>query len=95
MSVWITHNGTSVPPTQVWSGLTTECQSRVIQFLARLAFNLVIEEPVPTSWRSPNDDAVSCPEDPAGSSRPCRPGIRPPVHHDSGARKHRQRRPAI
>ena len=47
MSVRITQNGTSVPPTQVWSGLTTECQSRVIQFLSRLASNLVIEEPVP------------------------------------------------
>ena len=30
-------DGASVPPTQVWAGLTTECQARVIQFLARLA----------------------------------------------------------
>ena len=30
----ITQNGASVPPTQVWAGLTTECQVRVIQFLA-------------------------------------------------------------
>ena len=48
MSVRITQNGTSVSPTQVWAGLTTECQARVIQFLARLASNLVIEESVPT-----------------------------------------------
>jgi hypothetical protein len=34
MSVRITQDGVSVPPTQVWSGLTTECQARVIQFLA-------------------------------------------------------------
>ena len=95
MSVRITQNGTSVPPTQVWSGLTTECQARVIQFLARLASNLVTEEPIPTPRRSPDDDAVFCPEDPAGSSRPPGPGLRPPIHHDSGARKHRQRRPAI
>ena len=27
MSVRIAQNGTSVPPTQVWSGLTTECQA--------------------------------------------------------------------
>ncbi len=48
MSVWIAHNGTSVPPTQVWSGLTAEHQARVIQFLARLASNLVTEESIPT-----------------------------------------------
>ena len=95
MSVRIAQNGTSVPPTQVWSGLTTECQARVIQFLARLASNLVTEESIPTPRSSPDDDAVFCPEDPAGSSRPSGPGLRPPIHHDSGARKHRQHRPAI
>ena len=94
MSVRITQEGTSVPPTQVWSGLTTECQARVIQFLARLASNLVTEESIPTPRRSP-DDPVFCPEDPVGSSRPSSPGLRPPIHHDSGARKHCQRRPAI
>ena len=52
MSVRITQNGTSVPPSQVWSGLTTECQARVIQFLARLASNLVTEESIPTPRRS-------------------------------------------
>jgi hypothetical protein len=48
MSVWIAQSGASVPPTEVWSGLTTECQARVIQFLARLASNLVTEESIPT-----------------------------------------------
>ena len=51
MSVRITQNGTSVPPSQVWSGLTTECQARVIQFLARLASHLVTEESIPTTRR--------------------------------------------
>ena len=32
--------GLPVPPAQVWAGLTTECQGRVIQSLARLASNL-------------------------------------------------------
>ena len=94
MSVWIAHKGTSVPPTQVWSGLTAERQARVIQFLARLASNLVTEGSIPTP-RSSADDSVFCPKDPVGSSRPSSPGLRPPIHHDSGARKHRQRRPAI
>ena len=61
----ITQNGTSVPPTQVWAGLTTECQARVIQFLARLASHLVTQESVPTPRRSPDDDPVLCLEDPA------------------------------
>ena len=65
MSVRIAHNGFSVPPAQVWAGLTTECQARVIQFLARLASNLVTEESIPTPWRSPDDDAVFCLKDPA------------------------------
>ena len=96
MSVRITQNGTSVPPSQVWSGLTTECQARVIQFLARLASHLVTEASIPTTRISlDDDDAVFCLEGPAGSSRPPGPGLRPPIHHDSGARKHRQHRPAI
>ena len=61
----ITQNGASVPPTQVWAGLTTECQARVIQFLARLASHLVTQEPVPIPRRSPDDDPVLCLEDPA------------------------------
>ena len=65
MSVWITQNGTSVPPSQVWSGLTTECQARVIQFLARLASPLVTQESVPTPRRSADDEPVLCLEDPA------------------------------
>ena len=62
MSVRITQNGTSVPPTQVWAGLTTECQARVIQFLARLASNLVTEESVPTPRRSTDDDQSIAPK---------------------------------
>ena len=61
----ITQNGASVSPTQVWAGLTTECQARVIQFLARLASHLVTQESVPTPRRSPDDDPVLCLEDPA------------------------------
>ena len=95
MSVWITQNGNSVSPTEVWSGLTPECQTCVIQFLARLASNLVTEESIPTTKRSSNDDAVLCPEDPAGSSRSAGAGLRPPIHHDAGARKHRQHRPTV
>jgi hypothetical protein len=60
----ITQNGASVPPTQVWAGLTTECQVRVLQFLARRASNLVTQESVPTPRRSA-DDPVLCLEDPA------------------------------
>jgi hypothetical protein len=89
------NNRASVPPAQVWSGLTTECQARVIQFLARLASHLVTEESIPTTRSSLDDDAVFCLEGPAGSSRSPGPGLRPPVHHDSGARKHRQHRSAI
>jgi hypothetical protein len=61
----ITQNGASVPPTQVWAGLTTECQARVIQFLARLASKLVTQESVPTPRRSPDDEPILCLEDPA------------------------------
>ena len=53
MSVWIAHKGTSVPPTQVRSGLTAERQARVIQFLARLASNLVTEGSIPTPGALP------------------------------------------
>ena len=61
----ITKNGASVSPTQVWAGLTTECQARVVQVLARLASQLVTQESVPTPRRSPDDDPVLCLEDPA------------------------------
>jgi hypothetical protein len=60
MSERIAHNGTSVPPSQVWFGLTAECQADVIQFLARLASMVVIEEPVSTPRRSSDDHAVVC-----------------------------------
>ncbi len=63
----ITQNGASVPPTQIWAGLTIECQARVIQFLARLASHLVTQESVPTPRRSADDDPLVCLEDPAGS----------------------------
>ena len=39
--------GRPVSPAQVWAGLTTECQGRVIQSLARLASNLTELQPVP------------------------------------------------
>jgi len=53
-----------VSPTQVWAGLTTECQARVIQLLARLASDLAAIPPSP-SHRSPTDgDAPRLPEDP-------------------------------
>jgi hypothetical protein len=58
MSVRITHNGTSVPPSQVWSSLTAECQALVIQFLARFASDLVTEESIPPPRRSPDDVAL-------------------------------------
>ena len=67
MNVRITRHETTVSPAQVWSGLTTECQARVIQFLARLASHLVTQESVPTPRRSPDDDPLVCLEDPAGS----------------------------
>ena len=56
-----------VSPAQVWADLTTECQARVIQFLARLASHLVTQESVPTPRRSADDDPLVCLEDPAGS----------------------------
>jgi hypothetical protein len=95
MNVRITRNETTVSPAQVWSGLTTECQARVIQFLARLASHFLSEESISTPWRSPHDDSVFRPQDPAGSSRPSGAGLRPPIHPDSSPREHRQRRPAI
>ena len=61
----ITQNGASVPPTQVWAGLTTECQAHVIQFVARLASKLVTQESVPTPRRSADDQPILCLEDPA------------------------------
>lgn len=48
MSVQSTPDGHSTAPAQVWPGLTAECQASVIQFLARLASNLVTRQPVLT-----------------------------------------------
>jgi hypothetical protein len=48
MSVQVTPDELSTSPTQVWPGLTAECQACVIQLLARLASNLVAQQPVPT-----------------------------------------------
>ena len=46
-----------VAPTQVWAGLTTECQARVIQLLARLASDLAAIQSLSLSThRSPTDD---------------------------------------
>jgi hypothetical protein len=57
--------GSPVSPAQVRAGLTTECQDRVIQSLARLASNLTELQPEPTP-RSPTDgDTARRPEDPA------------------------------
>ena len=47
MSVQVTPDQHSTAPAQVWTGLTAECQACVIQFLARLASNLVTQQPVP------------------------------------------------
>jgi hypothetical protein len=53
-----------VSPTQVWAGLTTECQARGIQLLARLASDLAAMQPR-SSHRSPtNGDTPRLPEDP-------------------------------
>ena len=53
-----------VSPTQVWAGLTTECQARVILLLARLASDLAAIPPLPPH-RSPTDgDIHRLPEDP-------------------------------
>jgi len=48
MSVQVPPDEPSTAPAQVWPGLTAECQACVIQFLARLASNLVTQQPVPT-----------------------------------------------
>jgi hypothetical protein len=54
-----------VSPAQVWTGLTTERQVRVIQLLARLASDLADLQPFLTS-RGPTDgDTSRLPEDPA------------------------------
>jgi hypothetical protein len=53
-----------VTPTEVWAGLTTECQARVIQLLARLASDLAAIQSLSTP-RSPTDgDALRLTEDP-------------------------------
>lgn len=55
----------TVSPAQVWAGLTTECQGRVIQSLARLASNLTELQPAPTPRRPADGDTARRPEDPA------------------------------
>jgi hypothetical protein len=57
--------GHPVSPAEVWAGLTVECQTRVIQLLARLASNLADLQPVPTPRRPTDDDTPRRPEDPA------------------------------
>ena len=57
--------GLPVSPAQVWAGLTTECQGRVIQSLARLASNRAELQPAPTLRRPTDGDTARRPEDPA------------------------------
>jgi hypothetical protein len=53
-----------VSPTQVWAGLTTDCQARVIQLLARLASELAAIQSL-SPHRSPTDgDVPRLSEDP-------------------------------
>jgi len=47
-------NRDSAPPLQVWAGLTTECQARVIQFLAHLAANFLTQVSVPVGAHGSN-----------------------------------------
>jgi hypothetical protein len=54
-----------VSPAQVWAGLTTECQGRVIQSLARLASNLTELQPAPAQRSTTDGDTARLPEDPA------------------------------
>jgi hypothetical protein len=53
-----------VSPTQVWAGLTTECQARVIQLLARLASDLAAIQSLSTHWSPTDGNAPRLPEDP-------------------------------
>jgi hypothetical protein len=53
-----------VSPTQVWAGLTTECQARVIQLLARLASDLAAIQSLSTPWSPTDGNAPRLPEDP-------------------------------
>jgi hypothetical protein len=55
-----------VSPTQVWAGLTAECQARVIQLLARLASDLaaIPSLSLSTHRSSTDDDTHRLPENP-------------------------------
>jgi hypothetical protein len=64
MSVRRTLAGQPVAPTQVWSGLTTECQGRVIQLLARLASNLADLQPIPPPRSLSDGDTAPHPKNP-------------------------------
>ena len=65
MNVRSIQPGHPVSPAEVWSGLTAECQTHVIQLLARLASKLADLQLVPTPWRLTDDDTPRRPEDPA------------------------------
>jgi hypothetical protein len=65
MNVRLIQPGHPVSPAQVWAGLTTECQARVIQLLARLASDLEDLQPFPTPRRPTNGDTARRPENPA------------------------------
>jgi hypothetical protein len=64
MNVRLIQPGHPVSPAQVWAGLTTECQARVIQLLARLASDLEDLQPFPTPRRPTDGDTTRRPEDP-------------------------------
>lgn len=64
MNVQRLHLTSLVSPAQVWAGLTTECQARVVQLLARLASNLVDVQLAPPSRRSTDDSTLQLPQDP-------------------------------
>ena len=65
MNVRSIQSGHPVSPAAVWSGLTAECQTHVIQLLARLASKLADFQPVPTPRRPTDDDTPGRPQDSA------------------------------
>jgi hypothetical protein len=57
--------GHPVSPAEVWSGLTAECQTHVIQLLARLASKLADSQPAQSPRRPTDDDTPGRPQDSA------------------------------
>jgi hypothetical protein len=64
MSLQTIQSASPISPAQVWAGLTTERQARVIQALARLASNLTELQPLPPPRRPTDGDVARFPEDP-------------------------------